>query len=400
PVQCGMAPKGFRCTAEITIELVVSPGTWLPHRDDVYLTIDFLNQVKRSRLVAPVFPLRVHERFRFEKNFWPASDPRDVVDRLEELPIAIELRQATDAFRGSRLLAYFDSDGREFLFPSAPTSKPACHTGREALMARTVDFSGVSPKLEFCTYTVVQELRTSYSGSVGDDFGGEVTQPRRSAAAAIDSVDRRARRHGKRPPSMSKVDDSATAAAGEDRRAGYRTDDRPPFVVRHVADGLTGRKPVLHNIRTRLRPPRQLMDPEEEALGETAWGYQGGRSGGGGGGGGSADSSPTHRRRADYDYEDYGRRGSRRRRASASRLRRSDSSGELWYYERPYAPFAHEYPEWGEAECLAPGSGSSLMDSRYNPVLASSLRHRTADRYGEAPAYRSRRPPLRDSQVY
>lgn len=60
-----------------------APGTWLPNRDDVYLTIELFNQVKRTRLTDPIFPLVFHDRFTFEKVFWTASDPIEVTEMLE-----------------------------------------------------------------------------------------------------------------------------------------------------------------------------------------------------------------------------------------------------------------------------------------------------------------------------
>ena len=43
------------------------PGVYLPHRNDVYLSISLFRQYRRTQLSGPTFPLLYHEKFRFDK---------------------------------------------------------------------------------------------------------------------------------------------------------------------------------------------------------------------------------------------------------------------------------------------------------------------------------------------
>ncbi|PAA70425.1 hypothetical protein BOX15_Mlig017795g1, partial [Macrostomum lignano] len=309
-----MPPRGFKCTVEVSIESVASPGAWLPNRDPLYLTVEMFGQAKRTRLVDPAFPLCLHERFVFEKLFWPAADPQDVLEMLDELPVTVELRQVTDVYLGGCLLAYFDAGARDFLYPAGGTAAAlasgcAVHRGsRQAQLIRTVDFLGPGPRFEFSTRAVIEQTNLTTgdfdSDLLGvdsdglddeyydddDDLDATVTPTRRlrrrrlrrarpgysrqtlsavmrcrspgryaSAAAAaalrasgddLEAEERRLRRRRSKPPQAA-----ATLAAP------VRVDGRPPFVVRHVDKNLVSRKPVLHDTLTRLGGPRAPVRP-------------------------------------------------------------------------------------------------------------------------------------------
>ncbi|KAL3309987.1 hypothetical protein Ciccas_011452 [Cichlidogyrus casuarinus] len=145
----------YRFEAEVTISSLHSPGTWLTNRDDVYLSIEAFNIVKRTRLSEAIFPIILHERFSFERTFFSALCPREVCELLEDIPVTIELRQVTDVYLGGTLLAYFDTNARD-LFAPCPSLCAKTETDRELLMRRTIDFPGISPRLEFSTYSVIR----------------------------------------------------------------------------------------------------------------------------------------------------------------------------------------------------------------------------------------------------
>jgi hypothetical protein len=60
----------------------------------------------------------------------------------------------TDIYLGGTLLAYFDTTAREFFCSYAPIG-PQMVNDRQLVMNRTVDFTGVSPKMEFSTYVSI-----------------------------------------------------------------------------------------------------------------------------------------------------------------------------------------------------------------------------------------------------
>nr|CDS18795.1 Spermatogenesis associated protein 6 [Echinococcus granulosus] len=60
----------------------------------------------------------------------------------------------TEYFNSGKLLAYFDGNARDFFMP-CPTLCSTIGNDRELLMIRTVDFPGVSPRVEFTTTTKI-----------------------------------------------------------------------------------------------------------------------------------------------------------------------------------------------------------------------------------------------------
>lgn len=245
--------SGYKCSLELNLELVSSPGTHLPNRDLLYVVVEAFGQAKRTRLLDAVFPLCIHERFRFERCFWTAEDPRQVADLMAEAVVTVELRQVTDVYLGGCLLAYLKTDACSFFQP--PTTGGSFRSGDRMLtLNRTVDFPGPGPRLEFDTRAVIEEL----PGGVGSGSGG-------SGGLRLLSGDGNSRRP--RPPQPTS---SSSANGGFDRQtvaAALRTSKtppprpqsrarsrspspsryRPPFVVRHVDDSLVGRKPTLHD---------------------------------------------------------------------------------------------------------------------------------------------------------
>ncbi|VDO05501.1 unnamed protein product [Rodentolepis nana] len=73
---------------------------------------------------------------------------------MEDIPVTIELRQVTDYYNSGKLLAYFDGNARDFFMP-CPTLCSTVGKNRELLMIRTIDFPGVSPRVEFSTTTQI-----------------------------------------------------------------------------------------------------------------------------------------------------------------------------------------------------------------------------------------------------
>lgn len=56
-----------------------------------------------------------------------------------DVKVAFELRQVADVYLGGTLMAYFDSNGRDFFYPWASTL-PRIEKDRELIMERTIDF--------------------------------------------------------------------------------------------------------------------------------------------------------------------------------------------------------------------------------------------------------------------
>ncbi|CAH8600025.1 hypothetical protein MS3_00002560 [Schistosoma haematobium] len=145
----------YRFEGDVNINCVYSPGTWLINRDNLYLTIEVFGITKRTRLLNAIFPLLIHEKFSFDKTFYTALSACNVVDRLEDYTVTIEIRQIADVYLGGTLLAYYSTNAKEFF---SPCSKMCLRTipKRDLLLLKTIDFPGVSPRLEYSVSSAIK----------------------------------------------------------------------------------------------------------------------------------------------------------------------------------------------------------------------------------------------------
>ncbi|CAH8871905.1 unnamed protein product [Trichobilharzia szidati] len=145
----------YRFEGDVTIHCVYSPGTWLINRDHLCLTVEAFGVVKRTRLHDAIFPLLIHEKFSFDKVFYTALSACNVVDRLEDFTVTIEIRQIVDAYLGGTLLAYYSTNAKEFFSP-CPKMCLRTLAKRDLMMLKTVDFPGVSPRLEYSVSSAIK----------------------------------------------------------------------------------------------------------------------------------------------------------------------------------------------------------------------------------------------------
>uniref|UniRef100_A0A6I8Q107 Spermatogenesis associated 6-like n=1 Tax=Xenopus tropicalis TaxID=8364 RepID=A0A6I8Q107_XENTR len=119
---------------------VTCPGVFLPEKDDILLNVSILGQHKETGCLPSVFPLLFHEKMRFEKVFLKAVDPAALAQSLE-----------TD------ILAVFEENTRQFLFPEPKLTPAYPGVDREVLMKTVNGFPGIAPKIEFSTRTTIKE---------------------------------------------------------------------------------------------------------------------------------------------------------------------------------------------------------------------------------------------------
>ncbi|XP_036072495.1 spermatogenesis associated 6-like protein isoform X4 [Oryzias melastigma] len=185
--------KAFKVRVEIKFRAVSCPGVKLPAKEDMYLSVFVTGQYHQSQCLPAVFPLLFQEKMTFEKIFRYAFDPGDVAVMLEHETIRIELIQlippgirrvdrisgVTESRGGGRwrtsgsehergdsrlervewfgwsgsfcqafcvvceaghLLASFEENTRNFLFPEPKLVRPFSGVDREALMMRAPYF--------------------------------------------------------------------------------------------------------------------------------------------------------------------------------------------------------------------------------------------------------------------
>lgn len=261
-----MPRRAMRCRVDLKIRAVTAPGVWLSSREDVYLSICMFGEYRTTNLVPSIFPLFIKEDLVFDKTYYTALDPSSVADYLEDELVVIELLQLCEDRDGATRLASYSSNARDFLFPY-PTLAPAYASNtRELLLARTIDFPGIAPKLEFITVTNISESLSPELDALEDALRDERKSRRRSRSRSRPSS-----RNSMRSPSpvlRKKLEQVGTTK----RPSSSSCVGRPPFVVRHLEKSLIGRVPGSGGLKTKKgkkkakrsssRPRSALSDTE------------------------------------------------------------------------------------------------------------------------------------------
>ncbi|NXW28262.1 SPAT6 protein, partial [Phaetusa simplex] len=118
---------------------ITCPGVLLKDKEDLYLSVSVLGQYKKTQHVPAAFPLFFQEKLVFEKAFADIVDPGDLVELLELDTAVLELIQLVPPV--GKILATYEENTRDFLFPDP---KRTCgHHGldREILMKRSSSFT-------------------------------------------------------------------------------------------------------------------------------------------------------------------------------------------------------------------------------------------------------------------
>ncbi|XP_016120653.1 spermatogenesis-associated protein 6-like, partial [Sinocyclocheilus grahami] len=95
-----------------------------------------MGQYQKSKCVPPVFPLLLHEKMVFVKTFVGAVDLGAVAEHLENDTTSLELIQLIPP--EGEILATFEEDTREFLYPGPRLTPRSPGPEREILMKRSI----------------------------------------------------------------------------------------------------------------------------------------------------------------------------------------------------------------------------------------------------------------------
>ncbi|KAG8455190.1 hypothetical protein GDO86_001402, partial [Hymenochirus boettgeri] len=150
----------LKVVVELQIHAVTCPGVFLPEKDDIFLNISILGQQKETGCLPAIFPLLFHEKMRFEKVFHKAVDPAELAQSLENHTTRFELIQLTHSV--GDILAVFEENTRQFLFPEPKLTPAYPGVDREVLMKTVNGFRGIAPKVEFSTRTTIKEKSNDY----------------------------------------------------------------------------------------------------------------------------------------------------------------------------------------------------------------------------------------------
>ncbi|XP_035189134.1 spermatogenesis-associated protein 6 isoform X2 [Oxyura jamaicensis] len=163
-----MARKALRCVLRLEIRAITCPGVQLKDKEELYLSVSLLGQYKKTRCVPAAFPLFFQERLVFEKTFADIVDPADLVKLLEFDTTVLELIQLVPP---GEILATYEENTRDFLFPDPKITRRHHGLDREILMKRSSSFTGIAPKLRFSTSSLITEsLLSSGRSHIQDDL--------------------------------------------------------------------------------------------------------------------------------------------------------------------------------------------------------------------------------------
>ncbi|NXX53323.1 SPAT6 protein, partial [Scopus umbretta] len=118
---------------------ITCPGVLLKDKEELYLSVSVLGQYKKTQCVPAAFPLFFQEKLVFEKTFADIVDPGDLVDLLELDTAVLELIQLVPPV--GKILATYEENTREFLFPDPKLTCGHHGLDREILMKRSSSFT-------------------------------------------------------------------------------------------------------------------------------------------------------------------------------------------------------------------------------------------------------------------
>jgi len=154
--------KALKVIVDVTINAVTCPGVILPDHSSVFLNVDIFGECQKTECLPAVFPFLYHEKMRFEKTFHQATDPVQVANQLAQDIVRLELIQLS--YPSGDLLARYEENSRDFLFPTPRISPAYPGVDREILLIRSDGFPGIAPRLEFSSRTIIKEVNTRNTG--------------------------------------------------------------------------------------------------------------------------------------------------------------------------------------------------------------------------------------------
>ncbi|KAL2301890.1 hypothetical protein Nmel_011291, partial [Mimus melanotis] len=269
---------------------ITCPGVLLKDKQELYLNVFVLGQYSKTECVPAVFPLFFQEKLVFEKEFANIVDPGDLVKLLEFDTAVLQLIQLVPPV--GKVLATYEENTRDFLFPDPKLTHGRRGLEREILMKRSPSFTGIAPKLRFSTISIISDSLLSLGRShiqadmnwvLHSTLNGKMLSkvPKKSPPAAEKGRQSSAVRSYEQPTIASKSRSPSPytkrrmCELSEEARQRlahlnlgpheFRRDtDKPPFVIRRVGQPSPGAKlhPWCSLRETTIEAwPKALHDP-------------------------------------------------------------------------------------------------------------------------------------------
>ncbi|XP_008557008.1 uncharacterized protein LOC103577912 [Microplitis demolitor] len=154
-----MASKGFCVKIYFDLHIINCPGVWLCPNGTVTLQINCLNSHIESQKVTPAFPLVISDKFLFKKIFTGIGTLTELECCLENEYFYAELVQCPSADGRKVILATFETNLVDLLYPAPCYRGLVSGVDVDLLMEPTKYFPGIlAPKIEVSTRTVIEEM--------------------------------------------------------------------------------------------------------------------------------------------------------------------------------------------------------------------------------------------------
>eukprot|EP00079_Xenopus_tropicalis_P036027 XP_017949798.1 PREDICTED: spermatogenesis associated 6-like protein isoform X4 [Xenopus tropicalis] len=231
----------LKIVIELQIHAVTCPGVFLPEKDDILLNVSILGQHKETGCLPSVFPLLFHEKMRFEKVFLKAVDPAALAQSLENHITRFELIQLTHS---ADILAVFEENTRQFLFPEPKLTPAYPGVDREVLMKTVNGFPAVKSYISRPLTVSSRKSRSTSSNPVrGKSPAKNYSSPTKSSKSRSPSpFSRRC---------VNELNKNVQQQLANLSLNSSDNDTRPPFIVRHVDSSKSFGDSVLQHSKAR-----------------------------------------------------------------------------------------------------------------------------------------------------
>uniref|UniRef100_A0A8B9NA15 Spermatogenesis associated 6 n=1 Tax=Accipiter nisus TaxID=211598 RepID=A0A8B9NA15_9AVES len=236
-----MPRKALLCVLQLDVRSITCPGVLLKDKEELYLSVSVLGQYKKTQCVPAAFPLLFQEKLVFEKAFADVVDPGDLVELLEIDTAVLELIQLVPPV--GKILATYEENTRDFLFPDPKLTHGHHGLDREILMKRSSSFTGDLNWVHHSTPNGKLQTQLPKKNTVSPEKSRHNLATKNYEQPTIASKSRSPSPYTKRR--MCELSEEARQRLAHLNLGPYefrRETDKPPFVVRRVEQTSPGIK--------------------------------------------------------------------------------------------------------------------------------------------------------------
>ncbi|XP_068020000.1 spermatogenesis-associated protein 6 isoform X1 [Melanerpes formicivorus] len=228
-----MPRKALVCVLQLDVRSITCPGVLLKDKEELYLSVSVLGQYKKTQRVPAAFPLFFQEKLVFEKAFADVVDPGDLVKLLEFDTAVLELIQLVPPV--GKILATYEENTRDFLFPEPKLTCGHHGLNREILMKRSSSFTDGLNWVHHCTPNGKLPTKLPKKNTFSPEKSRHSLATKNYEQPTIASKSRSPSPYTRRR--MCELSEAARQRLAHLNLGPYefrRETDKPPFVVRRI----------------------------------------------------------------------------------------------------------------------------------------------------------------------